>query len=126
MSIIQKKLEKSHEDLFSKSTGSEVKYIKLEQSLVELTKKDESLKESVIFMNREVEELKVAVDKYRDEQRIARTRILKLERKCKGLEEMDEVREKHSCKMNLWVFEVSQAEQDENTWEVVRDFGLKI
>ena len=101
--------------------------MKLEQTLLELSKKDEGREESVIFMNKEIEELKASLEKYKEEELIDRSRLVKLERKCKGLESMDEVRETHSRKMNLWVFGVEQKdekEEPEDTWLVVKKFAI--
>ena len=126
ISSIQEKLEQSNEDLQSKNISLEVRYLRLETAMNELSKKDEGLEESMTFLNKEIETLKGAIATYKDHQRLDKSRMVELENKCKGLEAMDEVREQHSRKMNLWVFGLEQKDTSEDTWLIVRQFALDV
>ena len=126
ISTLQEKLEKSQEDLQSKNISLEVRYLRLEQKMSDLSKKDEGLEESVIFLNKEIETLKASIVKYKDYQSIDKSTIVALENKCKGLEATDEAREQHSRKMNLWVFGIDHEDSTENTWEVVKKFAMDV
>ena len=94
--------------------------------MTDLTRRDDSLEESMTFLNKELETLRTTIENYKEDRKIDRSMIVALDLKCKGFEAMEEVREQHSRKMNLWVYGIDFIDEKENTWEVVKAFAKRV
>ena len=58
------------------------KYLKLDQSMKELSKNDESIEAALTFTNSEIESLKKGAENQKMNIRNDRSRIVKVEQKC--------------------------------------------
>ena len=119
--------QKARQDEYdSKFNALEIKYLKLDQSMKELSKKDEVTEAALAFANSEIETLKKNAANQRQASEMDRSRIDKVETRCNDQEFKDEIKEQHSRKMNLWIYGVNQADEDEDVWVTVCEFGKKV
>ena len=102
--------------------NSEIRCMKLEQSIKELSEKEVTLTNSIAFMNEEVDTLKAEMEELRCTKELCQ----KLEKKVQNLEDRDEASEQHMRNMNLWFYGLEQTVENEDSWEVVKDFCVKI
>ena len=102
--------------------NSEIRCMKLEQSIKELSEKETTLTNSIAFMNEEVDTLKAEMEELRCTKELCQ----KLEKKIQNLEDRDEASEQHMRNMNLWFYGLEQTVENEDSWEVVKDFCVKI
>ena len=114
------------EEYETKLNSLEIKCLKMDQAMKEQVKKNETYDTALTFANSEIETLKKQVENQKQDQRIDRSRIQGVEKKCNNQEFKDEAKEQQSRKMNLWIYGIDQVETDEDTWGVVCEFGSKV
>ena len=115
------KLRQDEQDI--KLNAMEIKYLKLEQIVNELTKKEETFDESLAYVNKDVETLK----RKAEYQKHDRERLSDVEKRCSDSDFKDEIKEQHSRKMNLWVYGIEQTNmKDEDAWSKVCEFATKV
>ena len=88
----QSSLKLKQEEYDIKLNAMEIKYLKLDQTLKDLSKKDESFDSALTFVNIEIEALKKCAEDQKRDQRHDRTRILDVEKKCTNQEIKEEIR----------------------------------
>ena len=119
--------QKSRQDEYDvKLNALEIKYLKLDQYMKDLSKKDETFESALTFANSEIESLKK--ESGIQKQMISNDKdiIIKVEQRCSDQEFKDEIKEQHSRKMNLWIYGVKQTDDDEDVWVTVCEFGKKV
>ena len=119
--------QKSRQDEYDvKLNALEIKYLKLDQYMKDLSKRDDTFESALTFANTEIESLKKESGLHKQMITDDRDRIMKVETRCSDHEFKDEAKEQHSRKMNLWIYGVKQTDDEEDVWVTVCEFGKKV